>query len=188
MANTVHVKKGDTVYILSGKDRGRKGKVLEVMSKESKIVVEGVNMMSKHKKPRKTGEAGGIIKREAPLDSSNALLICPKCNKPVKVGYKIGEDGKKERVCRKCGKVLEVSKDAKETKDTKTVKETKAVKESKEAKEAKEVKEAEEAKKTKKAKTKKEVEAPKATKAAKTAKAAKEVKTAKAAKKEKESK
>lgn len=104
----VHVKTGDEVIIIQGKDRGKKGKVLQVAPSEGKVIVEGVNIVSKHVKPRKMGEAGGIIKAESALYADKVQLICPKCGMPTRVGHII-EDGKKYRVCKKanCGAKFE---------------------------------------------------------------------------------
>lgn len=99
------IKKGDTVLIISGKYRGKKGKVLKTFPREKKILVEGANLVKKHQKPRRTGEKGQIIEMPAPLYVSNAKLICPKCGKATKVGYKIVEE-KKYRICKKCGKAI----------------------------------------------------------------------------------
>jgi len=96
------IKKGDTVLIISGKDRGRKGKVLESFPKESRILVEGINLRKKHQRPRRAGEKGQIITLPAPIDISNVKLICSKCGKPTRVGFKIVES-KKFRICKKCG-------------------------------------------------------------------------------------
>ena len=104
--NKLHVKKGDTVIVLSGKDKGKKGKVLEVSPKERKVIVENVNMVTKHVKPRKMGEQGGIVKAEAPLYACKVQLVCPKCGKPTRVGHKVLGDGKKVRVCKKCGETF----------------------------------------------------------------------------------
>ena len=104
--NKLHVKKGDTVVILSGKDRGKKGKVLGVSPKEQKVIVEGCNIVSKHVKPRRMGQAGGIIKAEAAMYSSKVQLVCPKCNKPTRVGHRFLQDGTKERQCKKCGESI----------------------------------------------------------------------------------
>ncbi|MFQ9871589.1 MAG: 50S ribosomal protein L24 [Oscillospiraceae bacterium] len=98
--NKVHVKKGDTVVILSGKDKGKKGQVLEVSPREGKIIVEGCNMITKHVKPKKMGEAGGLIQAEAPLYASKVMLVCPKCGKPTRLAHKILNDGSKERICK----------------------------------------------------------------------------------------
>ncbi|ADU25963.1 50S ribosomal protein L24 [Ethanoligenens harbinense] len=102
----VHVKKGDTVQVISGKDRGKQGKVLEVSPKEGKVIVEGRNMVTKHVKPRKMGEQGGIVKAEGALYASKVMIVCPKCGKPTRIGHTIAEDGTKTRVCRKCGATL----------------------------------------------------------------------------------
>jgi len=97
----VKIKKGDTVLIISGKDRGRKGKVLEVFPKENHLLVEGVNLRKKHQKPKKQGEKGQIVQLPGAVSASNIKLICPKCGKATRVGYKIsGKD--KVRICKKC--------------------------------------------------------------------------------------
>ncbi len=108
MNNKVHVKTGDTVVVLSGKDRGKRGKVLEVSPKEGKVIVEGVNVMTKHVKPRKQGDVGGIVKAEGAMYSSKVMLICPKCNKPTRIGRKVLADGTKERLCKNksCGETF----------------------------------------------------------------------------------
>ncbi len=113
MANKVHVKKGDTVYVLTGKDRGKKGKVLRVLPQDGRVIVEGVNMSTKHTRPRGRFQQGGIIHQEAPIHASNVMLVCNKCGKPTKVGKKILENGQKMRVCKKCGEVIDVMKEAK---------------------------------------------------------------------------
>ena len=104
--NKIHVKKGDTVIVLSGKDKGKKGKVLAVSPAEQKVIVEGINMVTKHVKPRRMGEPGGIVKAEGAMYASKVQLVCPKCGQPTRVGHVI-EDGKKLRVCKKCGKSFE---------------------------------------------------------------------------------
>ena len=109
----VHVKTGDTVILLTGKyedkfnDKGdrKTGKVLEVSPKEGKVIVEGINMVTKHVKPRKQGETGGIVKAEAPINACKVSIYCPKCKKGVRTKVKV-EDGKKTRVCAKCGAEL----------------------------------------------------------------------------------
>ena len=97
----VHVKTGDTVMIISGKDKGRKGQVLAVSPKEGKIIVEKVNIVSKHVKPRRMGEHGGIITAEGAFYASKAMIVCPRCKKPTRVGHKINADGTKDRICKK---------------------------------------------------------------------------------------
>lgn len=99
------IRKGDTVLITSGKDRGRKGKVLKVFPKENRILAEGINLRKKHRRPRRSGEKGQIIEMPAPISISNVKLICPKCGKATKVGYKIVEK-KKFRICKKCGQEI----------------------------------------------------------------------------------
>lgn len=95
------IRRNDTVLIICGKDRGRKGKVLKCFPKERKIVVEGLNLRKKHIRPRREGEKGQIVEIPAPLDVSNVKLLCPKCSKPTRVGYKFEKD-KKFRICKKC--------------------------------------------------------------------------------------
>ena len=104
--NKVHVKTGDTVVILSGKDRGSKGKVLAVSPKEGKVIIEGLNMVTKHVKPRRMGEQGGIVKAEGALYACKVQIVCPHCGKPPRVGHKLYEDGTKGRICKKCGESL----------------------------------------------------------------------------------
>lgn len=106
MIKKVHVKTGDTVVVLSGKERGKKGKIIAVSPKEDKVIIEGVNMVSKHVKPKKMGEAGGIIKAEGAMYASKVQLVCPSCDKATRIAHKISEDGKKQRICKKCGKTL----------------------------------------------------------------------------------
>ncbi len=106
MNKKVHVKTGDTVVILNGKERGKKGKVLAVSPEEGKVIVEGRNMVSKHVKARKMGEQSGIVKAEGALYACKVQVVCPRCGKPTRVAHKIYEDGTKERVCTKCGEAL----------------------------------------------------------------------------------
>ena len=104
----VHVKSGDTVAVISGKDRGARGKVMAVSPSEGKVIVEKVNVVKKHVKPRKMGEQGGIIEAEAALYACKVQLVCPKCGRPTRVGHVV-ENGKKMRVCKKtdCGAKFE---------------------------------------------------------------------------------
>lgn len=106
MANKVHVKKGDKVIVLSGKDRGKEGKVLAVETNKNAVLVEGVNMIKKHSKPRGKYQQGGIINQEAPINSSNVMLVCVRCGKPTKVGKKILDNGEKVKECKKCGETI----------------------------------------------------------------------------------
>lgn len=102
----MHIKKDDMVRVMSGDDKNKTGKVLEVIPAEGKVVVEGVNIVSKHTKPRKQGEVGGIVKKEAAIDASKVMHICGKCNKPTRIGRKVLEDGKKVRVCKNCNEMF----------------------------------------------------------------------------------
>ena len=104
--NKVHVKTGDTVMVISGKDRGNSGKVLQVSPSEDKVIVEGLNLMTKHVKPRRQGEQGGIVKAEGALYASKVMPVCSKCSKATRVGHTVNKDGKKVRVCKKCGAEL----------------------------------------------------------------------------------
>ena len=101
----MRIKTGDTVQVLSGNDKGKTGEVLEIIPKDSKIVVKGVNVRKKHVKPRKAGEEGGIIPVECAIDSSIVNVVCPKCGKTTRIEYKIEKD-KKVRVCKKCGATI----------------------------------------------------------------------------------
>ena len=102
----VHVKTGDTVVVLSGKDKGKQGTVLAVSPKEGKVIVEKVNMVKKHVKPRRMGEPGGIIEAEGAMYACKVQLVCPRCKKPTRVGHKLFEDGTKARICVKCGEEI----------------------------------------------------------------------------------
>lgn len=99
----LHVKKGDNVVVLSGKDKGKKGKILSVDPKKEMVIVEGVNMATKHKRPRKQGEVGGIIHQECAIYACKVMHICDKCGKPTKIARKVLGDGEIVRVCKHCG-------------------------------------------------------------------------------------
>lgn len=101
MMNKVHVKKGDEVVVINGKYRGKRGKVMQVSPSEGKVIVEGVNIVTKHVKPRKMGEPGGLIQAESALYADKVQLICPKCGRPTRVGHKTDSKGKKVRTCKK---------------------------------------------------------------------------------------
>ena len=101
----MNIKKGDAVVVLSGKDKGKQGKVLGTVPGSLKVVVEGINMVTCHVKPRKQGETGGIVQREAAMYASKVQVVCPKCNKGTRIAHKI-ENGKKSRVCKHCGAEL----------------------------------------------------------------------------------
>ncbi|AZV58740.1 50S ribosomal protein L24 [Clostridium sp. AWRP] len=102
----VHVRKKDTVMVISGKDKGKTGEILKVMPKTGKIIVKDVNVVSKHQKPNKQNMQGGIIKKEAPIYSSKVMLYCDKCKSVTRISHKILDDGTKVRVCKKCGETF----------------------------------------------------------------------------------
>jgi large subunit ribosomal protein L24 len=101
------IKKEDNVLVIAGKDRGKKGKIRKALPDENRIVIEGINMIKRHARARGQARQAGIIEREAPINVSDVMLICNKCNKPARVGYRILDDGKKVRVCRNCKEVID---------------------------------------------------------------------------------
>ncbi|HWR67893.1 MAG TPA: 50S ribosomal protein L24 [Desulfomonilia bacterium] len=103
---TGRVKKGDTVVVLAGKNKGKQGQVIRVIHKKDRILVERVNLIKRHTKPTQTSQ-GGIVEKEASIHASNVALVCSKCKKAVRIGFKIHEDGAKVRVCRSCGEELD---------------------------------------------------------------------------------
>ena len=106
--SNMHVKAGDRVVVLSGKDKGKQGNIKKVYAKESKVEVEGVNIVTKAQRPNPmAGIQGGLNKIEAPMDSSKVMVICPGCEKPTRIKYEV-KDGKKVRICKKCGEKLDV--------------------------------------------------------------------------------
>ena len=109
------VKKNDTVLVLTGKDAGKTAKVLVALPKENKVVVDGVNVQKKHQKARSAQDVSGITNQSGAIDASNVMVVCPVCNKATRVSYK-EEAGKKARICKKCGAVLDAGKEAKEVK------------------------------------------------------------------------
>lgn len=119
------VKKGDQAVVISGKEKGKKGKVSQVIPTTGKVVIENVNVVSRHKKPRSAQEKGGIMKKAAPIDASNVMVVCPACGKATRVAHKI-IDGEKARVCKKCGASLDKDMKKQVKKDAKA--ETKAAK------------------------------------------------------------
>ncbi len=104
--NVLNVRKGDTVKVIKGKDSGKEGKILRTVPESERVVVEKVNIAKKAMRPTQANPQGGISSIEAPLHASNVMLICPQCKKPTRVGHRI-EDGKKHRVCKKCGKDID---------------------------------------------------------------------------------
>jgi len=101
-----HVKKNDLVMVIAGRDKGKSGKILSVLSKKNRVIVEKVNFIKRHTRPSAKQRQGGIIEREGPINISNVMLICTKCNKPSRIGKKYLEDDKKVRICKKCGEIL----------------------------------------------------------------------------------
>lgn len=104
--NKLHVKTGDEVLVLTGKDKGKRGKVLVSIPTKRRVVVENINVTTKHQKPRGAGQPGGRIHQEAPVDASNVMLICPKCAKPTRSAHMVQND-KKTRVCKRCEKAID---------------------------------------------------------------------------------
>ena len=102
----MNIKKGDTVQIISGDDKGKKGKVLQAMPSENRVLVEGINIQTKHTKPRRAGETGGIVKESAPVNVSKVMVVCKKCNSVTRVAHTT-IDGKKVRTCKKCNEALD---------------------------------------------------------------------------------
>ena len=130
------VKKNDTVLVITGKDAGKKAKVLVALPKDNKVVVDGINVQKKHKKARTAQEVSSIQNQSGAIDASNVLVVCPVCDKATRVAYKV-EGDKKARVCKKCGAILDSSKEAKEVKKAAKTTKRKTKKESAETAEAK---------------------------------------------------
>ena len=101
------IRKNDTVLVIAGKARGKKGKVRKALPKNDKVIVEGANMIKRHSRAKGQARQAGIIELEAPLDVSNVILICNKCNKPARVGFRFLTDGRKARICRSCDEVID---------------------------------------------------------------------------------
>src|SRR5712691_5379058 len=107
MATSVHVRKGDTVAVISGRERGKRGKVMRVSPEKGLVLVEHVNMVKKHQRPTQRLRQGGLIEREGPLALSNVLLVCGRCDKPARTGMKVLADGGKVGACKRCGESLD---------------------------------------------------------------------------------
>jgi large subunit ribosomal protein L24 len=103
----VHVRRGDTVAVISGRERGKRGKVLRVLPTGGRVLVEKINMMKKHQRPTQKLRQGGIIERESPLALSNVLVVCARCDKPSRSGIKTLADGRKLRICKRCGELID---------------------------------------------------------------------------------
>ena len=101
------IRKNDTVLVIAGKDRGKKGKVRYAYPKEKRVMVEGVNFIKKHSRARGAARQAGVIEREAPIHASDVMLLCSKCNHPTRIGFRFLEGGKKVRICRICHEVLD---------------------------------------------------------------------------------
>jgi large subunit ribosomal protein L24 len=104
---SVHVRRGDTVGVIAGREKGKRGKVLRVFTDKGRVLVEHVNMIKKHQRPTQKLRQGGIIEREGPLALSNVLVVCNKCDKPSRTGVKILNDGRKLRTCKRCGEAID---------------------------------------------------------------------------------
>ena len=102
----MQIRKNDSVMVISGRERGKTGKVLRVLPKEEAVVIERVNMVKRHSRPRGPQQPGGIVEKEASVRVANIMMMCDKCNAPVRVGRKILADGKRIRICRRCGEAL----------------------------------------------------------------------------------
>ncbi|HEY4659584.1 MAG: 50S ribosomal protein L24 [Candidatus Rokubacteria bacterium RIFCSPHIGHO2_12_FULL_73_22] len=105
--SSIHVRRGDTVAVIAGRERGKRGKVLRVLQAEGRVLVEKINMIKKHQRPTQKLRQGGIIERENPLALSNVLLVCGRCDRPVRTGVQVLGDGRKLRVCKKCGEPID---------------------------------------------------------------------------------
>jgi large subunit ribosomal protein L24 len=103
----LHIKRGDTVSVVSGKERGKRGKVLRLLPERGRVIVEKVNMIKKHQRPTQKLRQGGIIEREGSLDLSNVMVICPKCDRPTRTGVQLLTEGKKVRVCKRCSEIVD---------------------------------------------------------------------------------
>ena len=103
----IHVRRGDTVGVITGRERGKRGKVLRVLTDKGRVVVEHVNMIKRHQRPTQKLRQGGIIERESPLALSNVLVVCGRCDKPSRSGIKVLADGRKLRVCKRCGEAID---------------------------------------------------------------------------------
>jgi large subunit ribosomal protein L24 len=103
----LRIKKNDTVTVIAGKDKGKSGRVMRVIPKHERVIVEKVNMIKRHMKPNQQNRQGGILEKEAPIHISNLMLVCSKCTDPTRVGYKILDDDRKVRYCKKCNEVID---------------------------------------------------------------------------------
>jgi large subunit ribosomal protein L24 len=107
IAPKLHVKKSDLVMVVSGKEKGKSGRILKVMPEKEKVIIEKINFIKRHARPHGKQRQGGILEKEAPVHTSNVMLLCEKCNKPVRIGHRVVEGSKKARYCRKCGEIFD---------------------------------------------------------------------------------
>ncbi len=107
MAIKYKLKKDDPIIVTTGKDKGKKSKILKVLKDEGKVIAEGVNVVKRHMKPSQLNPDGGIVEKEKPLDISNVMYLCPKCNKGVRLGIKVLQDSTKQRYCKSCGEIVD---------------------------------------------------------------------------------
>jgi len=103
----VHIKRGDTVQVVAGKEKGKKGKVLLVSPSSQKVIVEALNMMTRHERPSQTNPQGGLVQKEAPMHVSNLMVVCSKCGQPARIGRQVLADGSKVRVCKRCSEIID---------------------------------------------------------------------------------
>ena len=106
-ASKFHVKKNDMVTVIAGKDKGKSGKILRVLTDNGRVLVENLNKVKRHTRPSRTNAEGGIVEKEAPMDASNVLLLCSACQKPTRTGVRVLEDGSKARFCKKCNEIVD---------------------------------------------------------------------------------
>lgn len=102
-----HIKKNDLVMVIAGKEKGKSGRVLRILPEKERVIVEKINFVKRHTRPHGRQRQGGILEKEAPLHISNVMLLCEKCNKPVRIGHRMIEEGKKVRFCRRCGELFD---------------------------------------------------------------------------------
>jgi large subunit ribosomal protein L24 len=102
----VQIRKNDSVMVIAGRERGKTGKVLRVLPERNAVIIERINLIKRHTRPRGPQQPGGIVEKEAPLRASNIMIMCDKCNAPVRIGRKVLADGEKIRICRRCGEAL----------------------------------------------------------------------------------
>jgi large subunit ribosomal protein L24 len=107
MRTSIHVKRGDTVEVITGKYRGKRGKVLRVLPKHGRIIVEGLMVAKRHMKPNEKMPAGGIVEKEMPFVAGKAMLVCTRCGRAVRFGHRVLDDGTKVRICRHCGEIID---------------------------------------------------------------------------------